>query len=72
VEGYRNFLETFSSYGQRHMNRVDMFSQRVFVFDAILQATNSGALVESSEALADFIPDSKRTREVQLFPFGFS
>ena len=67
VEGYKNFLETFTSYSQRHMNRVETFSQRVFVFDAILQASNKSAvaLVETVDALDDFIdqvPDAKRAK----------
>ena len=67
VEGYKNFLETFTSYSQRHMSRVETFSQRVFVFDAILQASNKSAvaLVDSVDALVDFIdqgPDAKRAK----------
>ena len=62
VEGYKSFLEVFESYGKRHMQRIDLFSQRVFVLDAILQAVKGGAAM--SGKLQDIIdePSNKRVK----------
>lgn len=66
VEGYKNFLETFQGYSQRHMSRVDLFAQRVFVMDAIIQASQKGAgmLGDLAELIGQEVGGIKRQKKM--------